>query len=253
MEVFNLTEETFGEAIKEARIRRKISLRELARRIGISHPYLSQLENNHNNNPSLEIIVKLSNELGISLHHLISLSNINLEDYKFTINNDVLGLLNQTNNRDLSNLLSLEKDLKESIERISNMESIGNDDWNKSMIVRLSEILNELPEKIIASQKLEKEFTDIVSSKVEVTNKHNNKNHTLEITIPAYKVEKINDATLTSYIPPDKALESFFDIEKLFKQDKISLNYKGRKLTDNDLIKILAKIEEIKDQFEYQD
>lgn len=248
-----MTKETFGEAIKQARIEKKLSLRELARRIGISHPYLSQLENNHNNNPSLEIIVKLSKELEVPLHRLISLSNINIEDYKHTISNSTLGLLNQTNNQNLLNLRALQDGLKASMEKMKNMEVTGDVEWNKSVMDNLSETMNILHEQIFASESLEKEISDIVTTKVKSLDNSNNQNHILEITIPAYKVEKNNDAVLKSYIPADKAVESFFSIENLFKRDNISLNYKGRKLTNNDLKKILEKIEEMKDEFEYQD
>lgn len=67
--------ETFGEVIRDARKSKGISLREMARRINVSHPYLSQLENGHNSNPSLNIIQKLSSELGISFIYLVYLSD----------------------------------------------------------------------------------------------------------------------------------------------------------------------------------
>ncbi|PIC71149.1 hypothetical protein CSV77_03670 [Sporosarcina sp. P16b] len=69
-----MEESTFGEVIKVARTEKKLSLRELARRIDVSHPYLSQLENGHNNNPSAEIIYKLADSLGISFAYLLSLT-----------------------------------------------------------------------------------------------------------------------------------------------------------------------------------
>src|SRR5699024_8120365 len=52
------------------------------RRIGVSHPYLSQLENGHNNNPSPSVLLKISDELGISFVFLSSLTDtdIGLED-----------------------------------------------------------------------------------------------------------------------------------------------------------------------------
>lgn len=61
---------TFGEFIKKARISLDISLRELAKKMDISHSYLSQLENGHNSNPSADIILKLSEELDISFTYL---------------------------------------------------------------------------------------------------------------------------------------------------------------------------------------
>lgn len=67
--------ETLGQVIREKRKEKGISLRELARRIDISHPYLSQLENGRNDSPSPLIIYSLSNELDISFTYLIYLSN----------------------------------------------------------------------------------------------------------------------------------------------------------------------------------
>lgn len=67
--------ETLGQVIREKRKEKGISLRELARRIDISHPYLSQLENGRNDSPSPLILYSLSNELDISFTYLIYLSN----------------------------------------------------------------------------------------------------------------------------------------------------------------------------------
>lgn len=43
------------------------------------------------------------------------------------------------------------------------------------------------------------------------------------------------------------------DLESLFKVNPFTFHYYGRKLSDNDLQKILSKINEIKDEFEYRD
>lgn len=60
----------FGSYIKEIRNEKGLSLRELSKRSGISHPYLSQLENGKNKNPSPDIIEKLSKGLGVDFHGL---------------------------------------------------------------------------------------------------------------------------------------------------------------------------------------
>lgn len=73
-----MDKETFGEVIRQARKTKGISLRELASRIGISHPYLSQLENNHNNNPSIKIIYDLSLALDISFAYLVHISGVDI-------------------------------------------------------------------------------------------------------------------------------------------------------------------------------
>lgn len=70
-----MPKETFGEVIKSARVLQGLSLRELARRVDISHPYLSQLENGHNDNPAPTIVLKLAEELDISFAYLIQLTS----------------------------------------------------------------------------------------------------------------------------------------------------------------------------------
>lgn len=58
---------------------------------------------------------------------------------------------------------------------------------------------------------------------------------------------------MTSYIPPYKALGEFYNIENLLKLNPEMVNFKNRKLSSNDIEKILEKIEEMKDEFEYLD
>lgn len=73
-----MEQDTFGEVIKQARKAKGISLREMASKVGISHPYLSQLENGKNNNPSIDIILNLSRELDVSFAYLVHLSGIDI-------------------------------------------------------------------------------------------------------------------------------------------------------------------------------
>lgn len=59
-------EKTFGERMKELRLREKLSLRELASQVGLSAGYLSQLENNKlsiSGFPSEENIAKIASVL----------------------------------------------------------------------------------------------------------------------------------------------------------------------------------------------
>lgn len=63
-----------GGNIKKLRKERKITQQELARNVGLSRSYLSDIENNRNN-PSLKTIESLSVKLNISIHYLISLDD----------------------------------------------------------------------------------------------------------------------------------------------------------------------------------
>lgn len=56
---------TFGDNLKKYRREKKIGINELGRRVGVSGAYISALEAGRKQNPSLDIIEKLSNELDI--------------------------------------------------------------------------------------------------------------------------------------------------------------------------------------------
>ncbi|HLR60547.1 MAG TPA: helix-turn-helix transcriptional regulator [Pseudogracilibacillus sp.] len=62
---------TFGEYIKSIREKSNLSLREVARRSEISHPYLSQLENGKNKRPTHEMLRKLSKGLKVDYLQLL--------------------------------------------------------------------------------------------------------------------------------------------------------------------------------------
>lgn len=55
-----------GRYLKSLRISKGISTREVSRRSGVSHPYLSQLENGHCYNPTPDVLRKLSKCLNVS-------------------------------------------------------------------------------------------------------------------------------------------------------------------------------------------
>lgn len=58
--------ETLGEYLRKIRKEKQgLSLRELSRRAGISHSYLSQIENGNTKNPKSYILRALAQELGI--------------------------------------------------------------------------------------------------------------------------------------------------------------------------------------------
>ncbi|MGA3678233.1 helix-turn-helix domain-containing protein [Lysinibacillus agricola] len=73
--------------------------------------------------------------------------------------------------------------------------------------------------------------------------------HVFNFEIPAYRDTSIEHGTFSSYIPPDEALEYFFNVENLLKLNPTMLNFKGIKLTESDVQNILKKIEEMKEEF----
>ncbi len=70
-------------------------------------------------------------------------------------------------------------------------------------------------------------------------------------TTPATKEVTINEKKHLVSIPREEAEKTFYDVNNLLNLEGI--NYKGRRLSSNDIEKILLTIEDIKDEFEYED
>ncbi|SEQ19508.1 helix-turn-helix domain-containing protein [Piscibacillus halophilus] len=60
-----------GERVKKYRQEKGMSLTELAERAGVAKSYLSALERNIQQNPSVQFLEKVANELNITIDHLI--------------------------------------------------------------------------------------------------------------------------------------------------------------------------------------
>ncbi len=60
--------------IKTSRIKNQLSQRELAKKMKVSNTIISRIESGMVKKPSLEIIIKLSNELKIEFHNLAKIS-----------------------------------------------------------------------------------------------------------------------------------------------------------------------------------
>lgn len=65
---------SFGNYIREERKKKALSLRELAKRSGMSHPYLSQLETGKNKNPTPDMVRKLAKGLNIKYPDLLKIA-----------------------------------------------------------------------------------------------------------------------------------------------------------------------------------
>lgn len=63
-----------GDYVRKVRKEKNLSLRETAKRCGISHPYLSQLENGKTNNPTAQVIEKLSKGLDLPYNMLLAMT-----------------------------------------------------------------------------------------------------------------------------------------------------------------------------------
>src|SRR5690625_3506921 len=65
-----------GENIQRIRSRKGLTLSELAERADISKSYLSNIERNLNQNPSIQIIEKIASVLEVDFRMLIGINNI---------------------------------------------------------------------------------------------------------------------------------------------------------------------------------
>lgn len=70
-----------GKNIKRIRLRKGMTLSELAERAQISKSYLSNIERNLNQNPSIQIMEKIASVLGVDFRMLIETESTN--DYIF--------------------------------------------------------------------------------------------------------------------------------------------------------------------------
>lgn len=72
--------------IENGRRMKKISQRELSRKIGISHASVNDLEKGRIQKPSMEILISISEELDISISELLKVAGY--EKLLFLLNND---------------------------------------------------------------------------------------------------------------------------------------------------------------------
>lgn len=60
-----------GANIKKLRQEKNLTISEFAKRSGVAKSYLSSLERNSQSNPSIEVLIKVSKVLGVSVDDLI--------------------------------------------------------------------------------------------------------------------------------------------------------------------------------------
>lgn len=70
---------TFGEFISEKRIKKQLSLREMAKIVGISHVYLCHLESNVKTNPDIKILREIIKVLGLNEEEAVFLYDLQAE------------------------------------------------------------------------------------------------------------------------------------------------------------------------------
>jgi XRE family transcriptional regulator, master regulator for biofilm formation len=68
-----------GKKIYEIRMKKGMTLSELAEKANVSKSYLSNIERNLNQNPSIQVTTKIANVLGVDLKDLIKTESFNDE------------------------------------------------------------------------------------------------------------------------------------------------------------------------------
>ena len=61
---------TIGENIKRYRLKANITQKELAQKIGVTHFWISKLENGKQSNTTINLLIAISEELNIDLNEL---------------------------------------------------------------------------------------------------------------------------------------------------------------------------------------
>jgi len=121
-----------GDFIKEKRKDKGISARELARRSGVSQPYLSQLENGKNDKPSPNILNKIAEVLEIPNGTVMLVAGY-IEDP-----------FNPVQHKNLTDQLEIEdiKELLETKEKVSYNGKVLTDEERKRAIGILDALFN---------------------------------------------------------------------------------------------------------------
>ncbi|PFP29499.1 transcriptional regulator [Bacillus sp. AFS073361] len=103
-----------GRNIYEIRMKKGLTLSELAERAGISKSYLSNIERNLNQNPSIQVIRKIARVLDVDLKLLINTDSIKEENQ--LLDNEWIDLANEFKKSGIEK--SQIKDFKQLIEFI---------------------------------------------------------------------------------------------------------------------------------------
>ena len=77
-----MNNESLSKLVREARIIKRISQRELARRTGVDNNTISKIEKGNRLKPNILILKKLSLELGLDFEKMMELSGYTTDDIK---------------------------------------------------------------------------------------------------------------------------------------------------------------------------
>lgn len=90
-----------GMKIRNLRIKKGMSLTDLAKTSGISKSYLSFIERGKQTNPSIEVIEKISKALSVDLQSLITTPNPNIQNKPPDLDKEVIQLAIEMSNSNI--------------------------------------------------------------------------------------------------------------------------------------------------------
>lgn len=114
----------FNELIKMIRVENKMSINYLAKKIDMSPSYLLRLERGDNKNPSIELIIKLCDELNIDYTEMINC--FTKKDSDYTPQKQFIGINNKIKNINNQNSLKL-RDIVELLEEVDKEVKVRED------------------------------------------------------------------------------------------------------------------------------
>lgn len=149
----------FGEYIKNRRKELGLTIREAAEKIGISHPYLSQLENEKTKNPTLDVLKKISVGLNVSYLNLLDMigyfngiNDAQLEELRKRQDEirkrrqELLKSVNDTEKKFQSIKMNLKK-AKEEITNLHNESRANTEQIEKILSGKLADTVNQMIDK----------------------------------------------------------------------------------------------------------
>ncbi|GLC88217.1 helix-turn-helix domain-containing protein [Lysinibacillus piscis] len=240
--------DNFGDVISNARKEKKLTLREAAKQIGISHPYLSQLEKNKNKKPSLEILYKIAYELNISFAYLILLSEIDIGYTANQFTKEALEFIKERKNNDFQMQQEFPHDLNVKENPLIALDTFNYLETAEELKESIRQNLLKGALKNLSNYKLEEENSFKNPLLKNFQDSGGTVNHKITFDIPAYKSSTIDGITFTTYIPPDEAKENFFNIEHLLELNFDLLHYRGKKITREQKERLLQSLKSIMEE-----
>lgn len=252
---------TVSANLKKIRKEKKLTLRELAEKSGVSNSYLSQLENGKTKNPTTEVLQKIASGLDVNFVDLIiseqdknainkSLKNLPVEklqthlDESIFLSYDAITVMDKSEKERFGESFRETREYFEiSIEDISEKTGIPEKDIIALENGELNRNLTGIEiSKILSNYQL---FHFSIGRKSDL-NVNNKEYLQLKIDIPKTIIENDGISNNIRVLSDKQALERFFNLENILRTFK-DVNFNGKQIDPEYREKILKAISEIED------